>query len=85
MGDPEPDQALPVARGRSRFDFRLLVAWTWLGLAVVATFFLVPKLGLRGLVWLGVHHLLCGVGCVDEIRRAKKRAYRQDSKSVTVS
>ncbi len=85
MVDPSPDETLPVASGRARFDFRLLVAWTWLGFAVVATFVLVPKLGLRGLVWLGMHHLLCVLGCVDEIRRAKKRAYRQDSKSVIVS
>ena len=85
MDDPESNVDLPVVGSSSRFDFRLWVAWTWLVLAVVATFFLVPRLGLRGLAWLGVHHFLCVLGCVDEIRRAKKRAYGQDSKSVTVS
>ena len=85
MVDPNPDEPKPVVKGKRRLDFRLCVAWGWLALAVVATFFLVPKLGLRGLAWLVAHHVLCLVGCVDEIRRAKKRAYRQDSESVMVS
>jgi hypothetical protein len=54
-------------------DFRLVVAWAWLAVAVLGTVLLAPHLGLRGWCWLGVHHVLCLAGCGDEIRRGRKR------------
>ena len=48
-----------------------VVALSWLFVAVGATVVLAPMLGLRGWVWLGLHHVLCAVGVTHELRRAR--------------
>jgi|GEM_PF-2870082 len=60
-------------RRRRVFDVGLVFALTWLLLAVGVTVVWGPDLGLRGWVWLLVHHALCGVGCLHEVRRAWQR------------
>ena len=50
----------------------LVLAITWLLVSVVLTILLAPKLGARGLLWLGLQDVLCLFGCGWEIRRAWK-------------
>ena len=58
------------------FDLGFVVAIAWLICAVVGTLLWGSKLGLRGTIWLAVHHVLCVVGCTHEIRRAWYRRKR---------
>ncbi|MCB9779774.1 MAG: hypothetical protein H6742_14510 [Alphaproteobacteria bacterium] len=46
---------------------------TWLLVAAGLTVTVAPQLGLRGLIILGIHHVLCVVGASHEIWRAWKR------------
>lgn len=62
-----------MARDTPRVDFGALAALTWLAFAVLVTVVFGPLLGLRGWAWLGLHHLLCVVGCTHELRRAQQR------------
>ena len=61
-----------ASEGR-KVDFGALAALTWMAFAVLVTVVFGPLLGLRGWAWLGLHHLLCAVGCAHELRRASKR------------
>ena len=56
-----------------RIDLGALVALTWLFAALGFTLVFGPSLGLRGLCWMAIHHTLCLVGCVHELRRAFRR------------
>lgn len=59
--------------GARRLDWLLIIALTWLISAVGLTILLGPSLGLRGLCWLGLHHLLAAIGVAHELRRAWRR------------
>ncbi|MEC7948625.1 MAG: hypothetical protein VX265_13755 [Myxococcota bacterium] len=49
---------------------------SWLMAAVAFTVLFGPSLGLRGWSWLLLHHVLCIVGSIHELRRARRRAAR---------
>ena len=68
-----------MAAPRRSIDFGAIVALSWLMIAMGVTVFLGPQLGLRGWIWLILHHVLCVVGSVHELRRASRR--HQDSLS----
>ena len=55
---------------RTRVRPALIVAFSWLLASVMLSLLLVPSLGARGLMWLGLHNALCLIGCGWEIRRA---------------
>lgn len=61
-----------------------VVALAWVAVAVGLTVFLAPQMGLRGWMWLGVHHVLCAAGAGWELRldylrwRAASSASRAD-------
>lgn len=57
----------------SRIDIGSLAALVWITIAILVSLVFGPMLGLRGWAWLGVHHLLCAVGCTHELRRASRR------------
>ena len=63
--------------GRPRTDLGSIAALTWLSFAVMVTIAFGPLLGLRGWAWLGLHHVLCVVGCTHELRRARERRAQQ--------
>ena len=56
-----------------RIDLGALAAMIWLTIAVFVSLVFGPLLGLRGWVWLCVHHLLRIVGCTHELIRASRR------------
>ena len=58
---------------KREFDIGAIVAVTWVLVAVGLTVVFAPRLGLRGLAWLGAHHLLCAVGVTHEYTRYRKR------------
>ena len=58
---------------RARIDLWVVLAFAWLGVALGLTLVFGPRLGLRGWVWLGLHHLLCLVGVTHELRRGWRR------------
>jgi hypothetical protein len=60
-----------VPRPRIDLSATVAVAWIWVALGLTVVF--APQLGLRGLVWLGLHHLLCIVGVTHELRRYRQR------------
>jgi hypothetical protein len=62
-----------VAKPRRSIDIGAIVALSWLMAAMGVTVFIGPMLGLRGWIWLGLHHVLCVVGSVHELRRASRR------------
>lgn len=62
-----------MARPRRSIDIGAIVALSWLMAAMGVTVLLGPQLGLRGWIWLGLHHVLCLVGSVHELRRAARR------------
>ncbi len=65
---------------RRRLDLGVIVAITWLALALWVTIFFGPYLGLRGWIWLGLHHVVCLVACSHELHRGwRRRAARGDS------
>lgn len=55
-------------------DLGVVVALTWLTLAIGATILFGPMLGLRGWLWMGLHHLLCAVGVSHELWRKRRRS-----------
>ena len=66
-------------RGGRRVDVGLVVALSWLLCAIAATVLLAPTLGLRGIAWMALHHVLCVVGCTHELRRAWVRRRQRRS------
>ena len=56
-----------------KLDLGVIVATTWLLVALGLTVLLGPSLGLRGWVWLGLHHLLCAIGVSHELLRGWRR------------
>lgn len=54
-------------------DTGVVVALAWLTLAIGATALFGPSLGLRGWLWLGLHHLLCLLGVSHELWRKRPR------------
>ena len=65
---------------RPRIDLSATVAVAWIWVAVGLTVVFAPQLGLRGLAWLGVHHLLCVVGVTHELRRYRQRQQARAAK-----
>ncbi len=61
---------------RSRPDLRAVIAVAWIGVAIGLTAVFGPRLGLRGWLWLGMHHLLCAVGAGHELLVALPRRRR---------
>lgn len=59
---------------RRRVDPGTVIALAWATTALGLTVMFGPMLGLRGWLWLGVHHLLCAVGVTHELLRARRRA-----------
>jgi len=59
-----------MARPPVRPTFVLAVAW--LMASLLLTVLLVPRLGGRGLLWLGLQDLICLVGCGVELHRGRK-------------
>ena len=59
-------------RGMARARIRpaLVFAIAWLLVSMVVTLLLAPKLGARGLLWLGFQDAVCLLGCGWELRRA---------------
>jgi hypothetical protein len=58
---------------RRTFDIGAVLAVTWVLVAIGLTVVFGPRLGIRGLVWLGAHHLLCLVGVTHEYTRYRAR------------
>ena len=56
-----------------RLDYGVGFAIGWLIFAVIVSIGLGPQLGLRGWAWLGVHHVICLIGCTHELRRGWRR------------
>jgi hypothetical protein len=48
----------------------LVLAIAWLLVSMVMSILLVPSLGARGLIWLGIQDAACLFGCGWEMRRA---------------
>lgn len=75
------DRSDPTVRGlmaetstaKKRVDVGFVVALAWLTSAGVVTVIWGGGLGLRGWIWLGLHHVLCVAGCSHELRRAWAR------------
>lgn len=59
---------------RARVRPGTVVALSWAAVAVGLTVVIGPQLGLRGWLWLGLHHLLCLVGVGHELWRERRRA-----------
>ena len=57
----------------NRLDLGVALAFGWLLFALIATVWWGPQLGLRGLAWMAIHHVLCLVGCSHELRRGWRR------------
>jgi hypothetical protein len=53
---------------RPRFRLRVAIALTWIVVAIGLTLVLGPLMGLRGWMWLFVHHVLCAMGAGWELR-----------------
>ena len=64
MSDPTP---------RRRPDPGVIVALAWAMVAVAVTTLYGEQLGLRGWIWLGIHHVACGLGCTHELWRGWQR------------
>lgn len=60
-------------------DVGLVVSMAWLLCALGVTALIAPDLGLRGLFWMVLHHIVCLVGSVHEIRRAWLRRQRAEA------
>lgn len=57
-----------------RVDTGAVIALAWLGVALGLTIAFGPQLGLRGWMWLGLHHSLALLGAGHELWRARRRA-----------
>lgn len=58
---------------RPRFRLGPTIALSWVCIAVGMTVALGPMMGLRGWMWLFVHHVLCGIGAGWELRNDARR------------
>lgn len=56
-----------------KVDVGVIIAVAWLATALWVTLFLGPRLGLRGWLLLGIHHVICIPGCTHELWRGWKR------------
>ncbi|MFT5584115.1 MAG: hypothetical protein ACI9VR_001700 [Cognaticolwellia sp.] len=56
-----------------RLDGGVIVAITWATVALSMTVLIGGELGLRGWLWLGLHHILCVAGVTHELRRGWRR------------
>ncbi|MCP4806169.1 MAG: hypothetical protein GY913_05225 [Proteobacteria bacterium] len=61
------------AERRKRADGEVIIAIAWLIVATAVTVYLGPRLGLRGWVWMSVHHVLCIAGSSHGLWRGWKR------------
>ncbi len=62
-----------------QLDLGAILAVAWLLVAVGLTVVFAPRLGLRGLGWLAMHHLLCVVGITHEFRQYTARQKARSS------
>lgn len=60
-------------RRRSRTDGGVVVALAWLFVAIGITVVFGSSLGLRGWVWLSLHHVICAGAVSHEMWRGWKR------------
>lgn len=60
-------------------DLQAIIAVTWFLVAMTITFLLGPKIGGRGWLWLGIHHIFCVIGCGTEYVRYQRRQERRNS------
>lgn len=56
-----------------RLDIGVIVAIAWLAAALGVSLVFGPRLGLRGWIWLGLHHVVCAIACAHELRRGWRR------------
>ena len=63
-----------------RVEVGVVLAFSWALVAVTITLLLGSRLGLRGWVWLGLHHVLCAVGVSHQLHHAWLR--RKEKKHV---
>ncbi len=63
-------------RSRSRVRPTFVLAVAWLMASAVLTLLLAPRLGARGLMWLGMADLVCLVGCGLELNRGRRAQSR---------
>jgi hypothetical protein len=59
-------------------DIQAVLATAWFLIAIFLTVVLYPQLGGRGLLWLGIHHIFCLVGCTTEYFRYQRRQERRN-------
>ena len=62
-----------MKRQEKRFDILAIIAVTWALTSIVMTVLLLDKLGARGWLWLGIHHLFCLIGVSHEWRKHQRR------------
>jgi len=62
-----------AAERRRRWDAGVIIALAWLFAAIAMTVLVGPKLGLRGWLWMGAHHIVCVIGVSHEMWRGWKR------------
>ena len=58
---------------RKRVDIGFVMALSWILIAIGVSIVIGPMLGARGWLWLLVHHALCLIGSLHELKRYKKR------------
>ena len=58
---------------QTSIDIQAIIAVTWVISSFILTLLLFNTLGARGWVWLGIHHILCTIGCSHEYLRYQKR------------
>ena len=63
-----------------RLDLGVGLAFGWLLFALIVTVWWGPRLGLRGMAWMAIHHILCLIGCVHELRRGWRRYQKRKGK-----
>lgn len=71
--DPARPWAASGAGRRRRTDLGVIVALSWLFIAIGGTVVFAGSLGLRGLIWMGVHHVVCVAAVSHEMWRGWKR------------
>lgn len=54
-------------------DIQAILAVSWLLVAIGISIVFGPYLGARGWLWLGIHHVLCIIGCGHEYFRYQRR------------
>ena len=62
-----------MKRRTSDFDIQAVLAVTWVLSSILLTIALGDKLGVRGWLWLMVHHIVCLLSCAHELRRYRTR------------